>query len=178
MTFHDPVHEVAQHLVELCTERELVLATAESCTGGMIAAAITDVAGSSTVFDRSFVTYSNSAKTQMLGVPEHLIALHGAVSEEVASAMAEDALAHSEADVVIAVTGIAGPGGGSAEKPVGLVWFACASTFTPTFVTAQEFGDVGRDGVRMQSVMVALQILLATIAEMPEDAEDQPPRVN
>ncbi|MEG0053190.1 MAG: CinA family protein [Comamonas sp.] len=99
-----------------------MLATAESCTGGMIAAACTDLAGSSQWFDRGFVTYSNEAKTEMLGVPAELIAQHGAVSEEVVRAMAEGAIRHSRAQVSIAVTGIAGPSGGSAEKPVGTVW--------------------------------------------------------
>lgn len=103
------------------------LVAAESCTGGLISAACTSVSGSSDWFDRGFVTYSNAAKTDMLGVPEHLIAQHGAVSEEVACAMAEGALRHSVADIAVAVTGVAGPTGGSAAKPVGTVWFAWAT---------------------------------------------------
>ncbi|WP_367847809.1 CinA family protein [Rhodoferax sp. WC2427] len=107
-------------------ENNCFLATAESCTGGMIAAACTDLAGSSTWFERGFVTYSNAAKTEMLGVDAALIAQHGAVSEAVARAMAAGALAHSHAQVAVAVTGVAGPSGGSADKPVGLVWFGFA----------------------------------------------------
>ena len=103
-----------------------MLATAESCTGGLIAATLTAIAGSSDVVDRGFVTYSNEAKMELLGVPSALLAEHGAVSEPVARAMAEGALARSRADIAIAVTGVAGPGGGSADKPVGLVWFGLA----------------------------------------------------
>ena len=116
------IEELVQQLAAKLTEKGWMLATAESCTGGMIAAACTDLAGSSQWFDRGFVTYSNEAKTEMLGVPAELIAKHGAVSEEVVRAMAEGAIRHSRAQVSIAVTGIAGPGGGSAEKPVGTVW--------------------------------------------------------
>ena len=116
------IEELVKQLAAKLTEKGWMLATAESCTGGMIAAACTDLAGSSQWFDRGFVTYSNEAKTEMLGVPAELIARHGAVSEEVVRAMAEGAIRHSRAQVSIAVTGIAGPGGGSAEKPVGTVW--------------------------------------------------------
>ncbi|MEG0936803.1 MAG: CinA family protein [Comamonas sp.] len=116
------IEELVQQLAAKLTEKGWMLATAESCTGGMIAAACTDLAGSSQWFDRGFVTYSNEAKTEMLGVPAELIAKHGAVSEEVVRAMAEGAIRHSRAQVSIAVTGIAGPGGGSVEKPVGTVW--------------------------------------------------------
>ena len=116
------IEDLIQQLAAKLTEKGWMLATAESCTGGMIAAACTDLAGSSQWFDRGFVTYSNEAKTEMLSVPAELIAKHGAVSEEVVRAMAEGAIRHSRAQVSIAVTGIAGPGGGSAEKPVGTVW--------------------------------------------------------
>lgn len=116
------IEELVQQLAAKLTEKGWMLATAESCTGGMIAAACTDLAGSSQWFDRGFVTYSNEAKIEMLGVPAELIAQHGAVSEEVVRAMAEGAIRHSRAQVSIAVTGIAGPGGGSVEKPVGTVW--------------------------------------------------------
>lgn len=115
-----PVQALALQLLA----RNSMLATAESCTGGLIAAACTDVAGSSAWFERGFVTYSNAAKVQMLGVDAALIAQHGAVSEHVARAMAQGAVEHSQAQVALAVTGVAGPGGGSADKPVGLVWFA------------------------------------------------------
>ncbi|MGB6098832.1 MAG: CinA family protein [Comamonas thiooxydans] len=116
------IEELVRQLAARLTEKGWMLATAESCTGGMIAAACTDLAGSSQWFERGFVTYSNEAKTEMLGVPAELIAKHGAVSEEVVRAMAEGAIRHSRAQVSIAVTGVAGPGGGSAEKPVGTVW--------------------------------------------------------
>jgi nicotinamide-nucleotide amidase len=135
------------------------LATAESCTGGLIAAALTSVAGSSDVVERGFVTYSNEAKTEMLGVPAALIAAHGAVSPEVAAAMAAGALAHSRADVTVSVTGVAGPGGGTAEKPVGLVWFGCAVRGGVVETVSHVFpGD--RGAVRAASVGVAFDLLL------------------
>lgn len=138
----------------------LRLATAESCTGGAIAAALTDIAGSSDVFERGFVVYSNEAKTELLGVPADLVAKHGAVSEQVAAAMAEGALAHSRADLVLAVTGIAGPGGGSAAKPVGLVYIGWARRGTKPAVECHRFpGD--RAAVRAASVQRALELLLA-----------------
>ena len=122
----ETISRLAQQVLERCRAGKLMLATAESCTGGMIAAALTDIAGSSDVVERGFVTYSNEAKTEMLGVPADLIERVGAVSEEVAQAMAAGALAHAPVDLAIAVTGIAGPGGGSAEKPVGLVYLGIA----------------------------------------------------
>src|SRR3982751_3041231 len=117
---------LARSLLDLCRSRKLTIATAESCTGGLVAAALTAIPGSSDVVDRGFVTYSNAAKTEMLGVPADLIATHGAVSEPVARAMAEGALSRSNADVAVAITGIAGPDGGSDAKPVGLVHLAAA----------------------------------------------------
>jgi nicotinamide-nucleotide amidase len=122
----DETLEQAAALLELCRQRGIMLATAESCTGGLIAAALTAIAGSSDVVDRGFVTYSNEAKHDLVGVPMALIETHGAVSEEVAAAMAAGALARSRAGIAVAVTGVAGPGGGSAAKPVGLVWFGLA----------------------------------------------------
>jgi nicotinamide-nucleotide amidase len=137
----------------------LRLATAESCTGGMVAAALTAIAGSSKVVERGFVTYSNQAKTDMLGVPAALIDAEGAVSEAVARAMAEGALIHSRADVTIAITGIAGPGGGTTEKPVGLVHFARAERAGLTIHHREIFpGD--RDAVRQAAVLTALTLLL------------------
>lgn len=133
-------------------------ATAESCTGGLIAAALTAVAGSSSVVDRGFVTYSNEAKTEMLGVPAELIAAKGAVSAEVARAMAEGALARSRADRAVSVTGIAGPGGGSADKPVGLVHFGLARKGRPTRHVEHVFAG-GRDAVRHQTALTALSLL-------------------
>lgn len=136
-----------------------MVATAESCTGGLVAAAITDIAGSSAVLDRGFVTYSNAAKSQMLGVAAELIEAHGAVSAEVARAMAEGALHHSNANIAVAITGIAGPGGGSELKPVGLVHFACA-TREKTVHSEKRFGDLGRDNIRAAAVKTALQLIL------------------
>lgn len=138
------------------------IATAESCTGGMISAALTDVAGSSDVFERGFVTYSNAAKTEMLGVPPELIAAHGAVSEEVARAMAEGALRQSRATLAVAVTGIAGPGG-SEFKPEGRVCFGLAQAGKPTFVETVEFGALGRARVRAATVDHALSLLAGAL---------------
>lgn len=137
----------------------LQLATAESCTGGLIAGALTSVAGSSDVMERGFVTYSNAAKTELLGVPADLVARLGAVSGEVAAAMAEGALARSPAGVAVAVTGIAGPGGGSADKPVGLVYVAAASRAGRTAMEECRFGDVGRDRVRELTVVKAIELV-------------------
>ena len=135
------------------------LAAAESCTGGLIAAACTSVAGSSDWFERGFVTYSNEAKTELLGVPAALIAAHGAVSEPVARAMAEGALAKAPVALAVAVTGIAGPGGAVPGKPVGLVHFAACSRTRRIVHQAREFGDIGRTQVREASVAVALAML-------------------
>jgi nicotinamide-nucleotide amidase len=149
-------------LVRSLREKGWKLATAESCTGGLLAGAVTDVAGSSDVFDRGFITYSNAAKTEMLGVPAYLINQHGAVSEAVARAMAEGALKHSLAQVAVAITGVAGPGGGSIEKPVGLVHFACATSDQTTHLEMR-FGDLGRAIVRQAAVRQALQLVLEAL---------------
>jgi nicotinamide-nucleotide amidase len=138
----------------------LMVALAESCTGGMVAVALTDVPGSSAVLDRGFVTYSNAAKTEVLGVPADLIARHGAVSEPVAAAMAEGALAASGADVAVAVTGVAGPGG-TPQKPEGLVYFACIRRGASVETVRRDFGPLGRDRVRDASVDQALDLLIA-----------------
>jgi nicotinamide-nucleotide amidase len=152
----------AVELVRRLTEKAWSMATAESCTGGLVAAAVTDVAGASIIFDRGFITYSNAAKTEMLGVPADLISSHGAVSSDVARAMAEGALRHSNASIAVAVTGIAGPGGGSPDKPVGLVHFACA-TAEKTVHREMQFGDVGRDGIRKAAVQAALQLVMEAL---------------
>lgn len=149
-------------LLALYRARHLRIATAESCTGGMIAAALTDIAGSSDVVERGFVTYSNEAKTEMLGVPAELIAKFGAVSEQVAREMAAGALRHSRADVGVAVTGIAGPGGGSKEKPVGLVYLAVSRKGGGTRCERQVFPG-GRAEIRRATVARAL-VLLAEAA--------------
>jgi len=148
----------AERLLERCRACGMHIATAESCTGGLIAASLTAIAGSSDVVDRGFVTYSNAAKTEMLGVPATLIERVGAVSADVASAMATGALAASAADLAVAVTGVAGPGGGSAEKPVGLVWFGVAGRGAETACVSRVFpGD--RAAVRRQTVAMALNLL-------------------
>jgi nicotinamide-nucleotide amidase len=141
-------------------KRGLKLATAESCTGGLVAGVLTEIAGSSGVVERGFVTYSNAAKHELLGVPDEMLAAHGAVSEPVARAMAEGALAHSSADVAVAVTGVAGPDGGTAAKPVGLVHFAAARRGGEILHRECRFGDIGRSQVRLTSVREALQLVL------------------
>src|SRR5690349_21621035 len=123
----DETMAAATALLDLCKAKKLMVATAESCTGGLVAGALTDIAGSSAVVDRGFVTYTDEAKAQMLGVPAATLRAHGAVSRETAQAMAKGALTHSRADLVVSITGIAGPGGGTKEKPVGLVHFAAAA---------------------------------------------------
>ena len=157
------LHDAAE-LLELCRRADVRLATAESCTGGLIAGCLTEIAGSSDVVDRGFVTYSNEAKTEMLGVPAMLISLNGAVSEPVARAMAEGALARSNADITIAVTGVAGPGGGSADKPVGLVHFGCAGRGRRTFHHREVFpGD--RAAVRDATVQTAMSIIRRAVTQ-------------
>jgi nicotinamide-nucleotide amidase len=143
-------------------ERKALCATAESCTGGLVAGAITEIAGSSGWFDRGFITYSNEAKMEVLGVPEATLERYGAVSEATARAMAEGAVARSRATIAVAVTGVAGPGGGSPEKPVGMVCFAWARSGAPTVAATRHFpGD--RQAVREASVAVALEGLLARL---------------
>lgn len=137
----------------------LTVATAESCTGGLLAASLTSVSGSSAVVERGFVTYTNTAKTQSLGVPHSLLNAHGAVSAEVARAMAEGALAQSNADVAISITGIAGPGGATESKPVGLVYFGLAREHMKTVTLERHYGEISRDGIREASVMTALELL-------------------
>ena len=144
----------------------LKLATAESCTGGLVAAACTSVAGSSDWFERGFVTYSNEAKTESLGVDARVIATHGSVSEEVARGMAEGALAHSKAQLSVAVTGIAGPGGGSPTKPVGMVWLAVARAGESAQAELLQLsGD--RTAIREQTVWSALQRLIERVEHSP-----------
>jgi len=149
----------AAALIRAYTERGWMIATAESCTGGLVAGLLTEVPGSSAVVERGFVTYSNEAKSEAIGVPSQLIARHGAVSEPVALAMAEGALAHSRAQVAVAVTGIAGPGGGTATKPVGLVHFGLAANGQPTRHLERSYGDLGREPVRRKAVEDALSLL-------------------
>ncbi len=159
-----PIHDLARKLVEQCASQKQKIATAESCTGGLIAAALTEIAGSSSVFERGFITYSNEAKTEMLEVDAGLLEQHGAVSGEVAEAMAQGALNHSTADIAISVTGIAGPSGGSAAKPVGLVFIGIANRRGAVFHYKSLFkGD--RDDVRLQAVEEALKLLISFSGE-------------
>jgi nicotinamide-nucleotide amidase len=154
---------LARQVLSLCEGRGIMLATAESCTGGMIAAALTDIAGSSAVIDRGFVTYSNEAKMEMLGVQAATLAAHGAVSEETALEMAAGALARSRAGIAVSVTGVAGPGGGSPEKPVGLVWFGLALKGAAPVAERRLFEDRGRAFIRAESVKTALSLAVAAL---------------
>lgn len=158
-----PHFERARALLEACTLNDVKIATAESCTGGLIVGALTDIAGSSLVVDRGFVTYSNEAKQEMLGVSADTLDAHGAVSAETAREMASGALARSKASLAVAVTGIAGPGGGSAEKPVGLVWFGLAFQGEAPVAEQRLFEDRGRDYVRQETVRTALDLMLARV---------------
>ena len=151
-------------VLEACRARGILLATAESCTGGLIVASLTDIGGSSDVVDRGFITYSNEAKHAMLGMPMDVITAHGAVSEEVALAMAAGALQHSRAGIAVAVTGVAGPGGGSAAKPVGLVWFGVALKGQAPQAVRHVFPDQGRASIRQNAVETALDLVLKTLA--------------
>src|SRR3977135_4433756 len=136
--------ERARALVDVCRTKGLKIATAESGTGGLVAATLTEIAGSSDVFERGFVTYSNEAKQAMLGVPPEVLASHGAVSRETAQAMAKGALAHAPVDLAVSITGIAGPGGAVAGKPVGLVHFGAGSRRGQLLHHARRYGDIGR----------------------------------
>ena len=155
----DELHAAAAALLDICRARGLTLATAKSCTGGLVAGALTDIAGSSDVVDRGFVTYSNDAKQQMLGVPAETLKQFGAVSRQTAEAMALGALSRAEVDLAVAITGIAGPGGGSKDKPVGLVHFAVAARDGSLAHAEMRYGDIGRLPVRHKSVLQALAML-------------------
>jgi nicotinamide-nucleotide amidase len=160
--------DLANALLQACQQRGIMLATAESCTGGMIIAALTDIAGSSAVVDRGLITYSNEAKMEMLGVSAATLDTHGAVSRETVLEMAAGALAHSRAGLALAVTGIAGPGGGSPEKPVGLVWFGVALKGGPVAAELNMFADNGRDFIRRETVRHALEIGLRALGDTQE----------
>jgi nicotinamide-nucleotide amidase len=156
--FPADIQSQAEAVVALAVSKGLMLATSESCTGGLVAGALTAIAGSSSALDRGFVTYSNDAKSGMINVPAELIAAHGAVSEPVARAMALGAVACSAAQVSVSITGIAGPGGGTPEKPVGLVHFAAVGP-AGTVHVEKRFGDIGREAIRLASVRTALSLL-------------------
>ncbi len=157
--FSDAFKTEASALLDLCKDRGQKIATAESCTGGLVAALLTEIAGSSAVVDRGFVTYSNEAKQELLGVPADTLAQFGAVSVQTAEAMAKGALARSRAQITVSITGVAGPGGGSDTKPVGLVHFAAASRKGMVLSREERFGDIGREAVREKSVQTALELL-------------------
>jgi len=164
----DGLRHIARRALDLCRARGLRVATAESCTGGLVAAALTEIAGSSDVVECGFVTYSNAAKRTMLGVPAATLTRYGAVSRATAAAMAKGALTKSQADLAVAITGIAGPGGGTKQKPVGLVYFAAMSRDGRRLARHRRFGKIGRRRVRLRSVVQALELLemLAEAAEV------------
>lgn len=153
------VLEAAEHLLEVCIRKALTVATAESCTGGLVAGAISAISGSSAVLDRGFVTYSNQAKEQMLGVSPTTLEAHGAVSRQCAEEMAKGALSHAGVDLAVSITGIAGPTGATPGKPVGLVHFAAASRGGQLIAYEAQYGDVGRSQVRRLSLLQALAML-------------------
>ncbi len=159
MMFSPALLALAKSVLDTARENKLRLATAESCTGGLIAGLLTEIPGSSDVFERGFVAYSNYAKLELLGVPASLLAGFGAVSEEVAVVMATGAVEHSRADASVAVTGIAGPGGGTGDKPVGLVHIAAYRKGNGVVHEAYHFGDIGRTDVRLKTVEAALHLL-------------------
>ena len=159
----------AEALLAEFRRRGLRLATVESCTGGLVAGLLTEIAGASAVVERGFVTYSDNAKSELVGVDPALIDVHGAVSEEVARAMAEGGLAHAPVDLAIAVTGIAGPDGGSPDKPVGLVYFAAAPRGRPTLVRECRFGSIGRTAIRLASVKAAIELARRAVSSEGRD---------
>jgi nicotinamide-nucleotide amidase len=155
----DELRTAARRVIDACIARRVMVATAESCTGGLVAGALTEIPGSSAVVACGFVTYSNAAKETMLGVPPDVLREHGAVSRATAQAMVDGALKRAAVDIAVAVTGIAGPGGGSPEKPVGLVYFAAAARDGRAVAREERYGDIGRGKIRRQSVLVALTML-------------------
>jgi nicotinamide-nucleotide amidase len=160
------LRRIARGVLDLCRARGLRIVTAESCTGGLVAGALTEIAGSSDVVDRGFVTYSNAAKEAMLGVPASMLKRHGAVSSQTAAAMVKGALKNSLADIAVSITGIAGPGGGSKEKPVGLVYFAAGRRGGKRLAQRRLYGEIGRSRVRALSVVQALS-MIETLAKTP-----------
>ncbi len=156
---------LAHRFLDICKEAGILVATAESCTGGLIIARLTDIPGSSAMVDCGFVTYSNEAKMAMIGVAEETLAAHGAVSRETALEMASGALARSRAGIALSVTGIAGPDGGSAEKPVGLVWFGVSVSGREPFAEKRIFDNRGRDFIRNETVRMALELGVAALSK-------------
>ena len=169
--FDDEITTAVNKLLDRCKAKKLTVATAESCTGGLVAAAISEISGSSSVLDRGFVTYSNEAKQQMLGVTPATIDVYGAVSTECAEEMAKGALAHAQVDLAVSITGIAGPTGATPGKPIGLVYFCAASRSGRIIAHDRKFGDIGRTKVRRASVLQAL----AMLQELADKEEPRPP---
>lgn len=159
--FPDRLRNLAMLVLDDAERARLKIVTAESCTGGLVAALLTEIAGSSAVFERGFVTYSNKAKEEMLGVPGDVLADFGAVSEPVARMMAEGAMANSRANISVAITGVAGPGGGTRMKPVGTVHIACARENRAIIHEMLQLGDIGREGIRMAAAESALNLIQA-----------------
>lgn len=168
----DDIVEAAKRLLDICRRKNPTVATAESCTAGLVAGTLTEVPGTSSILDRGFVTYSNQAKEEMVGVSAATLKAFGAVSRETAEEMARGAIAHAPVDLAVSVTGIAGPDGGSAEKPVGLVHFAAASRTGRLVHAEKRFGDIGRSEVRKQSVLQAFRML----HDLAEGEAARPPR--
>jgi nicotinamide-nucleotide amidase len=160
----DDIVDAAKKLLDICRRKQLLVATAESCTAGLVAGTLSEVPGVSSMLERGFITYSNQAKQEMLGVPAATLDAHGAVSRETAEAMAKGALAHAPVDLAISVTGVAGPDGGSDEKPVGLVHFGGASRGGQLVHVEKRFGNPGRAEVRKRSVLQAF-VMLHELAE-------------
>ena len=161
--FSDEIINLATSVLEQCRNRKIHVSTAESCTGGLIVGALTEIAGSSDVVDRGFITYTNRAKMEMLGVSNDILKIDGAVSKETALAMSEGAIKNSSANIAVSVTGIAGPGGGSEQKPVGLVHMAAIKRGDNPIHQEHRFGDIGRDKVREATVIAALNLLANVI---------------
>lgn len=169
----EDIVKAAHDLLDICKRKNLLVATAESCTAGLVAGTLTEVPGTSSILDRGFITYSNEAKHDMLGVSRDLLATHGAVSREVAEAMAAGVLGHSRVHLAVSVTGIAGPDGGTPAKPVGLVHFAAASRSGKLVHAEKRFGNIGRSDVRKHSVLQAFRML----HDMAEGEDAYPPHV-
>ncbi len=168
----DDIVDAAEQLLAICKRKNLLVATAESCTAGLVAGTLSEVPGVSSILDRGYITYSNEAKHEMLGVPHDILKDHGAVSRQTAEAMVRGVLGRARVHLVVSVTGIAGPDGGSEEKPVGLVHFAAASRSGKLTHAEKRFGNVGRAQVRKQSVLQAFRML----HELAESEEANPPR--
>jgi nicotinamide-nucleotide amidase len=168
----EDIVRAAKDLLAICKEKNLLVATAESCTAGLVAGTLTEIPGTSSILDRGYITYSNEAKHEMLGVSRDILAKHGAVSPQTAEAMVRGVLGHSRVHLAVSVTGIAGPDGGSPEKPVGLVFFSAATRSGKIIDAEKRYGAIGRDKVRKQSVLQAFRML----HELAKGEEGNPPR--